>query len=453
MAARPRGPTAREATVSWRQRRQERFERWLSPPGVEFASLRAKELYQARVARVQRAVSLDGEPDRVPIFPNYTFLPAYIMGATPMEVMTDQDQAFRAWALFGQEMGFDCFNYYGIRIPIPLMRALGYGLYQWPGLPGLPPDHVYRYVSKDWLKAPDEYRAVAEDPSDYWLRSYLPSTCEALSGLSGLGRILGFNEAPSLAASLAPFGRPEVRASMERLMEAGAIALKWVERSDAFVSERAAQGEPAFAGGFAKAPFDMMTDTFRHKKSSLLDINRHGDQLMEAISALTPLAARMAVEEIDRAHSPLVFIPLHTGDDTFLSPSQFEKFYWAPLRAVMEGIVEAGGVPLPFAEGSYKSRLEYFLELPKGSVCLMLDRTDMQLAKKAIGGHCCLAGNIPAFAFLMDDAQEMARRCQGLIEAAAPGGGFMICSGTALDRANRGMVEAMIETVERFGWY
>jgi uroporphyrinogen-III decarboxylase len=271
--------------------------------------------------------------------------------------------------------------------------------------------------------------------------------------LGGLERLPVFSELPNLAPSLAPFGRPEVQAAVERLLEAGTIAHEWTSRADAFIEARAARGEPSYAGAFSKAPFDLMTDTFRHKKSSLLDVTRHGDLLTEALATLTPLAVHIAVEGIERSGNPLVFIPLHTGDDAFLSPEQFERFYWKPLKRVLEGIIEAGGVPLPFAEGVYRSRIEYFLELPKGSVCWMIDRTDMAEAKRKVGGHCCLAGNVPASLFLMDDPKEITQYCQRLIDEAAPGGGFMIASGAALDRANRPMIEAMIETTMRRGWY
>jgi uroporphyrinogen-III decarboxylase len=83
----------------------------------------------------------------------------------------------------------------------------------------------------------------------------------------------------------------------------------------------------------------------------------------------------------------------------------------------------------------------------------MIDRTDMAVAKRKVGHHCCLAGNIPTYLFLMDDPKVITSYCRELIETAAPGGGFMMASGTALDRANRAMVEAVIETVNLHGWY
>ena len=41
--------------MSWRKKREARFERWLAPPGVEFVSKEAAELYRARVSRIRGA--------------------------------------------------------------------------------------------------------------------------------------------------------------------------------------------------------------------------------------------------------------------------------------------------------------------------------------------------------------------------------------------------------------
>ena len=68
--------------MTWQEKRQARFERWLNPP-IEFASAEGKATYQGRVQRLIDAIELKKTPDRVPIYPNHTFMPAYIMGKTP----------------------------------------------------------------------------------------------------------------------------------------------------------------------------------------------------------------------------------------------------------------------------------------------------------------------------------------------------------------------------------
>jgi uroporphyrinogen-III decarboxylase len=222
---------------------------------------------------------------------------------------------------------------------------------------------------------------------------------------------------------------------------------------NAFIRESASLGRPGYAETFAKAPFDFLTDTFRQKKTTLLDVIRHPQRLMEAMEAIIPLEIEMVRNGLDNSDNPLVFMPLHTGSDPFLSPEQFERFYWAPLKRVLMGIIEAGGVPLAFAEGSYQTRMDYFLDLPKGSMVWMIDRTDMAKLKRKVGHHACLVGNVPAYMFLSDDQGPIRAYCRKLIDEVGPGGGFMLSSGTALDEAKGAMLRAMIETAMEYGRY
>jgi hypothetical protein len=53
------------ADMTWQEKREERFKRWLSPKNVKFVSKEAEKLYKARVTRFIKAIKME-EPDRVP---------------------------------------------------------------------------------------------------------------------------------------------------------------------------------------------------------------------------------------------------------------------------------------------------------------------------------------------------------------------------------------------------
>jgi len=46
------------ADLSWEEKREERFKRWLSPTGVKFSSPEAEKLYKERVTRFIKAISI-----------------------------------------------------------------------------------------------------------------------------------------------------------------------------------------------------------------------------------------------------------------------------------------------------------------------------------------------------------------------------------------------------------
>jgi uroporphyrinogen-III decarboxylase len=259
-------------------------------------------------------------------------------------------------------------------------------------------------------------------------------------------------ELPNLTGFLAPFGLPEVQESLKKLMEIGSMTLDWMGQVGQMIGKLMCDGYPPSAGGFAKAPFDTLSDTLRSFKSAMLDLRRNGDRMIAAMDTLAPLAIKMAVEAIDNSGNPLVFMPLHKGADGFMSQAQFEKFYWPSLKRVFEGIIEAGGVPVPFAEGGYNQRTEYMNEFPKGAIAWMIDRSDMKELKKKVP-NCCLIGNVPSSILHAATPDDVDQYVKTLVEDVAGGGGFMLATGTVTDEGRPEMIKAMIQAGLKYGQY
>ena len=89
-------PPASWAELSWEEKREQRFERWLSPRGIEFNSTDAAQGYRARLTRIIQTIRMQ-EPDRVPcLLPTGQF-PARYAGTTLRTVMYDYEELKRAW--------------------------------------------------------------------------------------------------------------------------------------------------------------------------------------------------------------------------------------------------------------------------------------------------------------------------------------------------------------------
>jgi hypothetical protein len=82
--------------MTWREKREERFKRWLSPPDVKFVSQEAEKLYKQRVTRFIKAIKLE-EPDRVPVMLPTGNYPAYWAGANFRTLMYDYKKAHQIW--------------------------------------------------------------------------------------------------------------------------------------------------------------------------------------------------------------------------------------------------------------------------------------------------------------------------------------------------------------------
>jgi uroporphyrinogen-III decarboxylase len=160
-----------------------------------------------------------------------------------------------------------------------------------------------------------------------------------------------------------------------------------------------------------------------------------------------------ATSMCDAADCPVVMMPLHKGDDTFMSDKQFEVFYWPTFRRQLLAMVEEGLVPYPVAEGAYNRRLEYISDMPKSAVCWMFDQTKMANAKKTVGKVSCIAGNVPVSVAYTGTEKEMKEYCRKLIETCAPGGGYILTGGSTFDMAKPENLRAMMAAAKEYGKY
>jgi uroporphyrinogen-III decarboxylase len=429
---------------------EERLQTWLSPQGIEFASPEAELAYRARVNRFVDAIQLK-VPDRVPVAMALDFFPAFHSGMTPEEAMYDYEKLGPAWMKWAQYFDMDAFFSPGPIGPGRVFESLDYRLYKWPGH-GTDPNTTYQYVEDEYMKA-GEYDHLIQDPSDFWLRVYLPRIFGALESLQSLGPLTDIIEMPITGPCIVPFGLPEVQAALQALMEAGRQAQEWSQVIEQINSEGMAAGYPLMNGGMSKAPFDTLGDTLRGTHGIFMDMFRQPDKLLAAMERLVPLEVKRGVSGATANGAPIVFMPLHKGADGFMSDDQFNTFYWPTLKKVILGLIEEGIVPMLFAEGGYNSRLEAIKDLPRGKVIWHFDRTDMTQAKDVLGDTACIMGNVPASLLFSGTPEEVTQYCEQLIDTAGRGGGFILAEGAVIDEGQPENIRAVVEAAKSCGVY
>ena len=433
------------------EKRESRFQTWLSAQGIQFQSPQAEASYKAAVLRLKDAILMKKTPDRVPIFVLGTFLQAHLYGAKPRDCMYDYATLISASKKFLEDYKPD---YYGSPAFIGsgrILDTLDYRLYRWPGH-GISENSAYQYVEGEYMRA-DEYTALIDDPTDFWLRTYLPRAFGALEPLTKLTPFPNLWEIVGVSGWMIPFGTPPVQNALKALMEAGNEAAAWIQQIRGFEMEARGMGIPTNTGGAAKAPFDILADTLRGTRGMMLDMYRQPDMVLKALERITPLYVKQGVGMAASSGNPLVFIPLHKGADGFMSDEQFKKFYWPTLKALILGLAAEGCVPYLFCEGSYNTRLEYLTELPKGSCFWIFDRTDMVEAKKLLGKTICIGGNVPSGMILTGTAEQVKAYCKNLIDVAGKGGGYIMSFGTSMDEGKPDTIHAMIDFTKEYGVY
>lgn len=117
------------------------------------------------------------------------------------------------------------------------------------------------------------------------------------------------------------------------------------------------------------------------------------------------------------------------GTPDMISPEMFERFSWKYLKDVGNLLLKYNVIPLFHLDSNWTNGMKYFREFPKGSVILGLDgKTDIFKAKKIIGDHCCIMGDVSATLLSFGTPEEVDAYCERLIREVGPEG-FILSSG------------------------
>jgi uroporphyrinogen-III decarboxylase len=289
------------------------------------------------------------------------------------------------------------------------------------------------------------------DPSDYYIRVNLPRTTvlfESFKKLPPLHNLQGEGWITALAD-------PDIRRTFQTLMGLAVEQKRRQSALDELASEAMSRGYPAFRGpgiGAGGAPFDHFADLLRGTRGIVLDMFRQPKKLQDAMEHRLNLTLP-TIRNIPMAGSPVYFIPLHKGDDTFMSDKQFETFYWPYFQKIMLAMIEEGLVPMAFAEGRYTNRLKQITDTPRSSVIWWFDQTDMAQAKKILGNVSCIGGNVPTSIIMTGTTAQVDEYCRKLIQTCAPGGGYILMGGANIDNGNIKNLKAMMDSASKYGIY
>jgi len=131
----------------------------------------------------------------------------------------------------------------------------------------------------------------------------------------------------------------------------------------------------------------------------------------------------------------------------------FEEIVWPYDCLVIQALKALGLYVFLHVCGDSRSIFDLLVE--SGADCLEFDsQVDMAWAKERARGQITLKGNINTSSFISKTADEITAECQTTIEAAKPGGGFILCGGCEVpsDAPDENLL-AVRQSVDRFGRY
>ncbi len=152
------------------------------------------------------------------------------------------------------------------------------------------------------------------------------------------------------------------------------------------------------------------------------EVHRVVDFATEVILAFyEPLIADGTIEMVSLAD------PTASGD--LVSRQHFREFALPPIQKLADSFHQRGVRSLLHVCGNTTDKLD--LLVATRCDCVSIDaKVDIGTAKEAFAGKCCLAGNVaPVRILLQGTPEEVEEECNKVLDAAAPGGGFVLMPG------------------------
>ncbi|MEZ5613754.1 MAG: uroporphyrinogen decarboxylase family protein [Rhodocyclaceae bacterium] len=386
----------------------------------------AKAAYDARWERIQAIARLE-QPDCMPVGLHSFFWPANYGGITYKELMYDYDKAKQVTLDAAIELEPD--GVYPLILGSTIGRMLEkfeFKQLQWPGH-GVGDMQPFQYLDREYM-TPDEYDDFLFDPTGFYLQKYLPRVLGVFEGFDKLPRFAGMHYLRTMYG-MRPFALPEVRASFDRIVAAAeetntlfAHHIDWVQRL------RAA-GFPLANGTVSTSPYDIIADYFRGATGMMKDLYRHKDKLKQVLDKMSTIVTRTTIENARLAGHPIVFIPIHWAPDAFMSPKQFEEFWWPPFRKMLMGMIEADLIPMPMWESDCTKRLEVIKDIPAGKCIYWFERTDLVKAYEVLGDRVALRGNLSPSMLTTGTPEEVDAAVKHLVDNIWNKGGCMMLDG------------------------
>jgi len=411
-----------------------------------------KAKYDAKEKRIRDAIALK-EPDQIPIKPSPAIFPVLDAGYTVAESIYDEslakykDAIFKYLHTFEPDAGVGVGNNYaGMG---KLMEMSSPKNMCWAGMPGHPIDDnsIQQHIEYPIL-LDEEFDEFWSDRTGWTLTKALPRVSNVFDGFENLKLSYNMGGTRSTATQ---FSRPEIKVAIEKMWALTEAYKEFDKKAAAFAKEVEEDGYPLFTGGGAGVPFDQYSDALRGTINSLADIYERPDDVNRYIEEAQEATLAMIRSTKGINDGGFVFMALHKGMDGFMSDDTYQHYYWRHLQEIIETIIEIGKVPYIFTEGKYNTRLKFLKEVPKGKVYYHFETVDMAAAKKELGDVACIAGGLSVKIMNFGTPQEVKDECKKIIDACAPGGGFIFEPACGLDYCSHANVEAMFDTVREYG--
>lgn len=297
--------------------------------------------------------------------------------------------------------------------PIRLIHALG-----GHSLQMCEDGYTVQHTMQGEIMHADEYDQFIKDPNKFVLNTLAPRKYSKMNG-----------------------NRNDMRAAMQ---EATPLVLEMLKAAGIIIEECAKEGI-IIAWDSSAAPFNPLDEIFdmhRGFRGLLTDLRRQPKKVKAACDSLfeqkQEQIASFTQKVLNAPEKPV--IPL-TGSVfhvvPYLSPKQFEEFWWPYFKATFLPMLEGGATLFIKGEGKAAHIMKYFEELPKGTVILQPEEDDYyDVYPKYFKDKMTMCGGIRLNTIKCGTTEQCKDEIKRAIDTFAPGGGFILANDRAFMSKN-----------------
>ena len=339
--------------------------------------------------RVLTAINLE-KPDRVPIIPALSnHGAAQLTGRSQASVYLDLDVALDAFLeVFDEYGGWDLFEYM-----VPIMPV------RWGMRAGLSVKIPGRELPDDYVPQPHEQENVKFEDYD----TIIDIGWKQFSEQDLIYRV----------SDLTPEELAETNKAMAALTERS--VLEFAKR-DVFTGMLGEDYHPFFKLSLGRSMVSFSEDLYYNP-----------DTVEKAIERMTGETIESVITNAKKYDQEIVLITEERASTYFYPLTIFERFWWPYTQRMVEAFWAEGLITHFHLDLDWTENLPYFRNLPKGSTVLSLDGTcDIFNAKKVIGDHICLKGDVHPSMLSVQEPKDVETYVKRLIDEVGGNGGFIL---------------------------
>ena len=201
-------------------------------------------------------------------------------------------------------------------------------------------------------------------------------------------------------------------------------------------------------------PGDYIFDQFRGFTGTLTDLRRHYEEMKALCDLLWEKNYCNHFQGLEMSSEMFPSYMAHIP--AFLNPKQYNDLCYKYFKQQIEGMTKSGSKLFMLAEGTWGHLFDYFLDLPKDSVIMVLENDDMIESYKKLGHHQILAGGAPICNLRLSSKEENIDNAKRVVDACGgPESGYIFSTDKAWSCAgdiNQNLIE-VFKFVHEYGQY